>query len=78
MDTPTFKHPTFKHGHAGLPMEVMGLMPGKFIDEYIVQVINMFTMLQSGTTVTVESVDHIFQMSSPYLVPIPHPNLYTL
>ena len=42
-------------------MEVMGLMLGEFIDEYTVQVIDVFAMPQSGTTVTVESVDHVFQ-----------------
>ncbi|KAG9317453.1 JAB1/Mov34/MPN/PAD-1 ubiquitin protease-domain-containing protein [Chiua virens] len=50
-----------KHGRAGVPMEVMGLMLGEFIDEYTVQVIDVFAMPQSGTTVTVESVDHVFQ-----------------
>lgn len=42
-------------------MEVMGLMLGEFIDEYTVQVVDVFAMPQSGTTVTVESVDHVFQ-----------------
>jgi 26S proteasome regulatory subunit N11 len=42
-------------------MEVMGLMLGEFIDEYTVQVIDVFAMPQSGTTVSVESVDHVFQ-----------------
>lgn len=50
-----------KHGRAGVPMEVMGLMMGEFVDEYTVQVIDVFAMPQSGTTVTVESVDHAFQ-----------------
>jgi len=27
-----------KHGRAGVPMEVMGLMLGTFVDEYTVQV----------------------------------------
>jgi 26S proteasome regulatory subunit N11 len=42
-------------------MEVMGLMLGEFVDEYTVQVIDVFAMPQSGTTVSVESVDHVFQ-----------------
>jgi hypothetical protein len=42
-------------------MEVMGLMLGEFVDEYTIQVIDVFAMPQSGTTVTVESVDHVFQ-----------------
>ena len=50
-----------KHGRAGVPMEVMGLMLGEFVDEYTIQVIDVFAMPQSGTTVTVESVDHVFQ-----------------
>ncbi|PCH41152.1 Mov34-domain-containing protein, partial [Wolfiporia cocos MD-104 SS10] len=50
-----------KHGRAGVPMEVMGLMLGEFIDEYTVQVIDVFAMPQSGTSVSVESVDHVFQ-----------------
>ena len=50
-----------KHSRAGVPMEVMGLMLGEFVDEYTVQVIDVFAMPQSGTTVTVESVDHVFQ-----------------
>jgi len=50
-----------KHGRAGVPMEVMGLMLGEFVDDYTVQVIDVFAMPQSGTTVTVESVDDVFQ-----------------
>lgn len=42
-------------------MEVMGLMLGEFVDEYTVQVIDVFAMPQSGTSVSVESVDHVFQ-----------------
>lgn len=42
-------------------MEVMGLMLGRWVDEYTVQVIDVFAMPQSGTTVSVESVDHVFQ-----------------
>ncbi|KAL6309607.1 Mov34-domain-containing protein [Sparassis latifolia] len=50
-----------KHGRAGVPMEVMGLMLGEFVDEFTVQVIDVFAMPQSGTSVSVESVDHVFQ-----------------
>lgn len=42
-------------------MEVMGLMLNEFVDEYIIQVIDIFAMSQSGTTVSVESVNHVFQ-----------------
>lgn len=51
-----------KHGRAGIPLEVMGLMLGEFVDEYTVKVVDVFAMPQSGTNVTVESVDHVFQM----------------
>jgi len=50
-----------KHGRAGVPMEVMGLMLGEFVDEYTVRVIDVFAMPQSGTGVSVEAVDHVFQ-----------------
>jgi len=50
-----------KHGRAGVPMEVMGLMLGEFIDEYTVQVVDVFAMPQSGTGVSVEAVDPVFQ-----------------
>lgn len=38
-----------KHGRAGVPMEVMGLMLGEFVDDYTVRVIDVFAMPQSGT-----------------------------
>lgn len=50
-----------KHGRAGVPMEVMGLMLGEFIDEYTVLVVDVFAMPQSGTGVSVEAVDPVFQ-----------------
>lgn len=50
-----------KHGRAGVPMEVMGLMVGEFIDDYTVEVIDVFSMPQSGTGVSVEAVDPVFQ-----------------
>ena len=50
-----------KHGRAGVPMEVMGLMLGSFIDEYTTKVIDVFAMPQSGTGVSVEAVDPVFQ-----------------
>ncbi|WVQ99375.1 hypothetical protein IAU59_006508 [Kwoniella sp. CBS 9459] len=50
-----------KHGRAGVPMEVMGLMLGEFVDDYTISCVDVFAMPQSGTTVTVESVDHVFQ-----------------
>ncbi|KFD60626.1 hypothetical protein M514_11666 [Trichuris suis] len=50
-----------KHGRAGVPMEVMGLMLGEFLDDYTVQVVDVFAMPQSGTGVSVEAVDPVFQ-----------------
>ena len=44
-----------------MPMEVMGLMLGEFVDEYTVRCVDVFAMPQSGTTVTVEAVDPVFQ-----------------
>lgn len=38
-----------KHARAGVPMEVMGLMLGEFIDDYTVSVVDVFAMPQSGT-----------------------------
>ncbi|KAL8279119.1 hypothetical protein RQP46_008577 [Phenoliferia psychrophenolica] len=50
-----------KHGRAGVPLEVMGLMFGSFEDEYTIRVIDVFAMPQTGTAVSVESVDPVFQ-----------------
>ncbi|KTW26110.1 26S proteasome non-ATPase regulatory subunit 14 [Pneumocystis carinii B80] len=50
-----------KHGRAGVPMEVMGLMLGEFVDEYTIHVVDVFAMPQSGTGVSVEAVDPVFQ-----------------
>lgn len=50
-----------RHGRAGVPMEVMGLMLGKFVNDYTVHVTDVFAMPQSGTGVSVEAVDEVFQ-----------------
>ncbi len=42
-------------------MEVMGLMLGDFINEYTVRCVDVFAMPQSGTGVSVEAVDPVFQ-----------------
>ena len=34
-----------KHGRAGVPMEVMGLMLGEFIDDYTVRVVDVVSKL---------------------------------
>merc|ERR1711981_404800 len=50
-----------KHGRAGVPMEVMGLMLGQFVDDYTINCVDVFAMPQSGTSVSVEAVDPVFQ-----------------
>ncbi len=50
-----------KKGRAGVPFEVMGVLLGEFIDDYIVQVVDVYAMPQIATTVSVESVDPAFQ-----------------
>lgn len=50
-----------KHGRAGIPMEVMGLMLGEFIDDFTISVVDVFSMPQSGNTVSVEAVDPAYQ-----------------
>ena len=42
-------------------MEVMGLMLGEFVDDFTVKVMDVFAMPQSGTGVSVEAVDPVFQ-----------------
>lgn len=50
-----------KHCQAGVPFEVMGLMIGEIVDDYTITVIDVFAMPQSGTTVSVESIDDAYQ-----------------
>uniref|UniRef100_A0AC35GB42 MPN domain-containing protein n=1 Tax=Panagrolaimus sp. PS1159 TaxID=55785 RepID=A0AC35GB42_9BILA len=50
-----------RHGRAGVPMEVMGLMLGEFVDDYTINVVDVFAMPQSGTGVSVEAVDPVFE-----------------
>lgn len=50
-----------KHCKAGVPMEVMGLMLGEFIDKYTISVVDVFAMPQKGSTVSVESIDEAYQ-----------------
>lgn len=35
-----------KHGRAGVPMEVMGLMLGEFVDDYTITCVDVFAMPQ--------------------------------
>ena len=52
-------------------MEVMGLMLGEFVDEYTVRVIDVFAMPQSGTGVSVEAVDPVFQVKNEQALSVP-------
>jgi 26S proteasome regulatory subunit N11 len=51
-----------RHGKAGIPVEVMGLMIGDYIDEYTVKCVDVFAMPQAGAETTVESIDEKFQV----------------
>jgi hypothetical protein len=44
-------------------MEVMGLMLGEFVDDYTVRCIDVFAMPQTGTGVSVEAVDSVYQQA---------------
>ena len=50
-----------RDGKAGVPIEVMGLVLGKFIDQYTLKLFDVFAMPQSGTGVSVEAIDPVFQ-----------------
>ena len=52
-----------KHGRAGVPLEVMGLLLGELVDDYTIKVVDVFAMPQSGTGVSVESIDEAFQIN---------------
>ena len=49
-----------KHSRAGIPFEVMGLMVGEVVDDYTITCVDVFSMPQTGTTVSVESVDPVY------------------
>ena len=51
-----------RHGKAGIPLEVMGLMLGDYVDDYTVKCIDVFSMPQSGTETTIESIDEGYQV----------------
>merc|ERR1712039_376106 len=50
-----------KHGRSGIPIEVMGLMLGEFVDDFTIRIVDVFAMPQRGTEVTVEAIDPVFQ-----------------
>jgi len=50
-----------RHGRAGIPVEVMGLMLGNIIDPLTIKVVDVFAMPQTGTGISVEAIDPAFQ-----------------
>lgn len=52
-----------KHCRAGVPYEVMGLMLGEVHDDFTITVVDVFSMPQSGTTISVESVDPVYTLN---------------
>jgi 26S proteasome regulatory subunit N11 len=50
-----------KHGRAGIPMEVVGLMLGEFVDDFTIRVTDVFSMPQKGNTVSIEDIDPVYQ-----------------
>ncbi|CBK24468.2 uncharacterized protein [Blastocystis hominis] len=50
-----------KHGRAGVPIEVMGMMLGEFTDDLTVYVKDVFPMPQRGTEASVETIDEQYQ-----------------
>ena len=50
-----------KHSRSGIQFEVMGLMIGEIHDDYTIEVVDVFSMPQTGTTISVESVDPVYQ-----------------
>uniref|UniRef100_A0A0K0EEE9 MPN domain-containing protein n=1 Tax=Strongyloides stercoralis TaxID=6248 RepID=A0A0K0EEE9_STRER len=51
-----------KHAKSGIPMEVMGLLLGQFIDEYTIRITDVFGMPQKASTATVECIDPKYQL----------------
>ncbi|TNJ29963.1 Non ATPase subunit MPR1 of 26S proteasome [Giardia muris] len=50
-----------RHCKQGIPVEVMGLLLGTFVDKYTVYVSDCFSMPQIGQADSVDSVDEVFQ-----------------
>jgi 26S proteasome regulatory subunit N11 len=49
-----------KHGRAGVPMEVMGLMLGQFVDDYTITCVDVFAMPQVRASCRCRVVVHLF------------------
>jgi 26S proteasome regulatory subunit N11 len=50
-----------KHARAGIPMEVVGLMLGHFVNDYQIVLTDVFSMPQRGNTVSIEDIDPVYQ-----------------
>ena len=50
-----------KHARSGIPLEVMGLMLGEYVNSYTIKIVDVFAMPQTGTNTTVESIDPVYQ-----------------
>ena len=50
-----------KHSKSGVPLEVMGLMLGEFVDDYTIYCVDVFSMPQSASGEAVEAVDEEYQ-----------------
>ena len=48
-------------GRAGVPIEVMGMMLGEFLDDLTIYVKDVFPMPQLGTEASVETIDEKYQ-----------------
>jgi 26S proteasome regulatory subunit N11 len=63
-----------KHGRAGIPLEVVGLLLGRFIDDYTVAVVDVFATPQTGTGTAVEAIDEAFQSTMKQLLAVTQRN----
>lgn len=63
-------------GRAGVPIEVMGMMLGEFVDDLTIYVKDVFPMPQLGTEASVETIDEKYQ--SDYLELMKQTGRYTL
>uniref|UniRef100_A0AC35U3I7 MPN domain-containing protein n=1 Tax=Rhabditophanes sp. KR3021 TaxID=114890 RepID=A0AC35U3I7_9BILA len=51
-----------KYANDLIPMEVMGLLLGEFVDDYTIKVVDVFAMPQKSSTATVECIDPLYQV----------------
>ena len=58
-----------KHGRAGVPMEVMGLMLGQFVDDYTITCVDVFAMPQVREMSCCSSFLHSLNLTASLLHP---------